>query len=70
MSEKTVPLDRSLIVAKIPKWMKVLAAQIGEITGEEIGEVLERHAGDALVRDWRERTAAFMESLPASALED
>lgn len=43
--------DRELVQVKLPKWMKQLAGQIGEVTGEELGEVFERVAGDSLVRD-------------------
>lgn len=56
-------LDRAPINVKLPKWIKQLAASIGELTGEDIGEVIERHIGESITREYRERTAAVVSSL-------
>lgn len=56
-------LDKSTVNVKLPRWLKQLAASIGEITGEDIGEVIERHAADSLAREYRERTAAMTSAL-------
>lgn len=61
--EPTTNADAQLVGVKIPLWMKKVAAQIGAVTGEDIGEVLQRLAGESLVRDHAEKQAAFQKSI-------
>jgi hypothetical protein len=63
---KTAPvpaLDDAPVGVKIPKWLKQLAAQVGEMTGEDIGEVIRRHAGESITREYRRLTAAVVRKL-------
>lgn len=46
------PLPETATVnVKLPRWLKQLAATIGEVTGEDIGEVIIRHAGESIKRE-------------------
>jgi hypothetical protein len=56
-------LDRELVPVKVPRWMKQAAAQVGEVTHEDLGEVFERLCGAALVREQKEKTAALAKAL-------
>lgn len=51
MSKKPGDREAELVPVKLPRWMKKLAAQVGEETDETLGEVFERLAGAALKRD-------------------
>lgn len=48
---------RELVPVKMPAWMKKMAAQVGEETGERLGEVFERLCAKSLRREHAAKVA-------------
>ncbi|AMV30147.1 hypothetical protein VT84_37490 [Gemmata sp. SH-PL17] len=59
--------DRTLVGVKLPRWLKQFAAQIAQMTGEDIGDVFERHAGDSITEELRLRSEALIDGLKKGA---
>lgn len=57
--------ERPLPVAKLSRVVHSLAKQIANETGEEIGQVIERHALDGLTRENEAVQAAIKSRIPA-----
>ncbi|HEY1189035.1 MAG TPA: hypothetical protein VGE74_15380 [Gemmata sp.] len=61
-------LDCTLVPAKLPKWIKQLAVRIGEHTGEDIGEIVARHAKTSIIAEHDQVDASFKNAI-ANTLE-
>ncbi len=57
---ETTDLDTTPVGVKIPRWLKQFAATIGEMSHEDIGEVLVRHAGKSISQEFCQRTTAVV----------